>query len=287
MAESAIGFSPGHISGYFRRCDGDSPETTGSCGGGIVIDKGVHAEVTPADTTAVSVYIEHNPGEKTCIAHSSPPIEYALKNLGVTASVKTVTSLPPGAGFGLSAAALLATLAAANALFDTHLTDDAIIRLAHKSELQYQTGLGDVVACTGGGIVCRMHPGITSDITRMNGHGVCLSALSFGGLNTAGVITSPVQMARVKEAYTAECAKSPEDFFRIARRFAEKSGLVPDEIRPILQACDENGIPASMTMLGKGVFALGDISFSVLSEFGIPLKLHVAEEGFRLIDVIK
>ncbi len=287
MAESALGFSPGHISGYFRRFDGESPETTGSCGGGIVIDKGVHAIVTPADTTAVSVCIEHHPGEETCIGHSSPPIEYALKNLGVTAAVKTVTSLPPGAGFGLSAAALLATLAAANALFDTRLTDDAIARLAHLSELQYQTGLGDVAASTGGGIVCRMEPGITSRITRMKGEGVRISALSLGELHTADVITSPVQMARVKEAYTAECAKNPEDFFRISRLFAEKSGLVPDEIRPILQACDEKGIPASMTMLGKGVFALGDKSFSVLSEFGTPLSLHVAEEGFRLIDVIK
>ena len=93
-------------------------------------------------------------------------------------------------------------------------------------------------------------------------------------------------MARVREAYTTECAESPEEFFRTARTFAEKSGMIPDEIRPILQACDDNGIPASMTMLGKGVFALGDISFSVLSEYGIPLSLHVAEEGFRLIDVI-
>lgn len=286
MAKSAIGFSPGHISGYFRRYDGTSPETTGSCGGGIVIDKGVYAVVTPADETTVSVNVAIHPDEDACIAHTSPPIEYALRELGVTAAVKTVTTLPPGAGFGLSAAALLATLVAANALFKTDLTDDGIARLAHLSELRYQTGLGDVAACTGGGIVCRRHPGITSDITRMNGDGVNISALSFGGLNTADVITSPVQMARVTEAYTAGCAQSPEDFFRISRTFAEKSGLIPDEIRPILQACDDNGIPASMTMLGKGVFALGDLSFSILSEFEIPLKLHVADEGFRLIDVI-
>ncbi|KAF1078365.1 pantoate kinase [Methanogenium sp. MK-MG] len=286
MAASAIGFSPGHISGYFRRVDGDSPDSTGSCGGGIVIDKGVYATVTPSDRTSVSVCLERSPGDETCIAHTSPPIEYALKRLGVTAAVKTVTSLPPGAGFGLSAAALLATLAAANALFDTHLTDDAIARLAHLSELQYQTGLGDVAACTGGGIVCRMQPGITPDITRMNGDGVCISALSFGELHTADVITSPADMARVTEAYTAECAGSPEDLFRISRLFAERSGLVPDEIRPVLQACDDNGIPASMTMLGKGVFALGNKAFSVLSEFGIPLELHVAAEGFRLIEVI-
>ncbi|WFN35299.1 GHMP kinase [Methanogenium sp. S4BF] len=286
MAQSAVGFSPGHISGYFRRVDGESPELTGSCGGGIVIDKGVHALVTPAEKTSVSVHVARSPDEDTCIAHTSPPVEYALQRLGVSAAVKTVTTLPPGAGFGLSAAALLATLAAANALFETGLSEEALARIAHESELEYQTGLGDVAACTGGGIVCRMHPGITPDIIRMKGEGVRISALSFGELHTADVITSPVQMARVQEAYTPECAKSPEDFFRISRRFAEKSGLVSDEIRPVLEACDDHGIPASMTMLGKGVFALGDKSFSVLSEFGIPVDLQVAEQGFRLIEVI-
>lgn len=285
MAESAVGFSPGHISGYFRRVDGDSMESTGSCGGGIVIDKGVYAVVAPARETTVSVNVLQSADVDTCIADTSPPIEYALEKLGVTAAVKTITSLPPGAGFGLSASALLATLAAANAVFDTGLTDDAIARLAHTSELQYQTGLGDVAACTGGGIVCRREPGIVSSITRMDGCGLTLSALSFGGLSTADVITSPAQMARVREAYSAECAENPEDFFRISRRFAEKSGLIPDEIRPILDACDKQGIPASMTMLGKGVFALGDKSLPVLSEFGIPIELHVAEKGFRLIEV--
>ena len=285
MAAFAIGFCPGHISGYFRRCDGETPETTGSCGGGIVVDKGVFAEVRPARETTVAVNVAESADRDTCIAHSSPPIEYALEQLGVTAAVKTITTLPPGAGFGLSAAALLATLVAANAVFETGLADDAIARLAHCSELHYQTGLGDVAACTGGGIVCRQEPGISAPITRMDGHGVTLSALSFGGLSTADVITSPAQMARVTGAYSAECAKSPEEFFRISRRFAEKSGLIPDEIRPILNACDERGIPASMTMLGKGVFALGDKSFSVLSEFGIPQRLHVADGGFRLIEV--
>ncbi|GAB7015823.1 pantoate kinase [Methanogenium cariaci] len=266
--------------------DGDTPENTGSCGGGIVIDKGVYATVTPADRTSVSVCLEHRPGEEISIGHTSPPIEYALKKLGVTAAVKTVTSLPPGAGFGLSAAALLATLAATNALFDLHHTDVALARLAHLSELHSRTGLGDVAACTGGGIVCRTQPGITPAITRMHGESIHIAALSLGALSTADVITSPNEMARVTEAYPPGCAESPEDFFRISRAFAEKSGLIPDEIRPALQACEANGIPASMTMLGKGVFALGNKAFPVLSEFGTPLELHVAAKGFRLIEVI-
>ncbi|NLO78627.1 MAG: GHMP kinase, partial [Methanomicrobiales archaeon] len=141
MAASAVGFSPGHISGYFRRFDGESPASTGSCGGGIVIDKGVHAWVKPADETSVAVHLACSADKDTCIARTSPLVEYALEKLGVTAEVKTLTSLPLGAGFGLSAAALLSTLVASNALFDTGLSDAEIARIAHEAELHFQTGL--------------------------------------------------------------------------------------------------------------------------------------------------
>ena len=48
-------FCPGHISGYFRRIEGESVAATGSIGAGIVISEGVTATVTPADSTSVSV----------------------------------------------------------------------------------------------------------------------------------------------------------------------------------------------------------------------------------------
>ncbi|NLO76960.1 MAG: GHMP kinase, partial [Methanomicrobiales archaeon] len=89
MAESAVGFSPGHISGYFRRFDGESPDSTGSCGGGIVIDKGVHAWVRPAEKTSVEVHRACTADEDTRVACTSPLVEYALHQMGVTAEVKT------------------------------------------------------------------------------------------------------------------------------------------------------------------------------------------------------
>jgi pantoate kinase len=48
MSEAACAFSPGHISGYFKRIDGQSPAATGSIGAGIVISEGVLSRVEPA-----------------------------------------------------------------------------------------------------------------------------------------------------------------------------------------------------------------------------------------------
>ena len=54
-------------------------------------------------------------------SRTSPPLEYVLEKLGVTVSVTTECHLPIGAGFGLSAAALLATLTAVNRCHDLGL----------------------------------------------------------------------------------------------------------------------------------------------------------------------
>src|SRR5512145_2958844 len=107
-------FCPGHISGYFRRVQGASAANTGSIGAGIVISEGVTATVTLADSTTVMVNRKDSSGDIHTVSPSSPPVEYVLNRLGVTASVSTVCTLPIGAGFGLSAAALLATLTAVN-----------------------------------------------------------------------------------------------------------------------------------------------------------------------------
>ena len=76
-----------------------------------------------------------------------------MEHLNLTASVVTECTLPIGAGFGLSAAALLATLTALNHLFDRGMNAEEIAQYAHAAEVTHQTGLGDVAACQGGGRV--------------------------------------------------------------------------------------------------------------------------------------
>ncbi|MDD3857309.1 MAG: pantoate kinase [Methanoculleus sp.] len=278
MVRTAIAFSPGHISGYFKRVEGAGPEKTGSVGAGVVISEGVRSTVEPARETSVRVIRQGH------ASAGSPPVEYALERLGVAARVTTECRLPIGAGFGLSAAALLATLTAVNHLFDLDLSENEVAARAHEAEVLHRTGLGDVAASRSGGVVCRKGPGIHAEITRIYPQEP-LYAVSLGPLPTASVLSSAEAMERIAAAFPDRCPRDLPDFCRLSRGFAEKSGLIAPEVRRVFEACDAAGVPASMTMLGNGVFACGETAEQVLSPFGEVYTLRVARNGAYLIEV--
>jgi pantoate kinase len=283
MVDSAVAFCPGHISGYFRRVKGTSVQTTGSIGAGIVISAGVEATAVPADQPQVQVREVNRAGFCSTVLTASPPIAYVMDRLGVTAAVTTVCTLPIGAGFGLSAAALLSATAALNALYDLGLSTHQVTALAHEAEIVHQTGLGDVAACQGGGLVCREGPGPDGTIARLHDPMAgSLCAVTFGPLPTPAVLQSGPAMAAVEAAFPARCPDSLVDFFHLSRQFAERSGLITPEVRHALSLCDRAGVPASMTMLGNGVFALGDSAVEVLLAVGEPFHLEIASGGFSI-----
>ena len=278
-------FCPGHISGYFRRVEGESVAATGSIGAGIVLTEGVMATVTPADSTSVSVNRKDESGNLVHYSPASPPLEYILGKLGVTVSVTTECRLPIGAGFGLSAAALLATLTAVNRSNSLGLTPHDIAALAHEAEVVHLTGLGDVAACQGGGRVVRSGPGIDAAITRYFDLPEPLYAVSFGPISTPSVLGSREQMERVTAAFPPRPPKDAVDFFKISRQFAEKSGLLTREAGAVIRRCADNNIPAGMTMLGNGVFAYGHKARDILSASGDVYAFTVAREGARVVGV--
>jgi pantoate kinase len=286
MKESTVtAFCPGHISGYFRRIEGKSIAATGSIGAGIVISEGVKATVSPANATSVTVYQRDGSGTRVLCSPASPPLEYVLGKLGVTASVMTECRLPIGAGFGLSAAALLATLTAVNRSKNLGLTRHDIAALAHEAEVVHRTGLGDVAACQSGGRVVREGPGIDGAVTRYFDLPEPLYAVSFGPISTPSVLGSQEQMDRVTAAFPPGPPGDAEDFFRISRQFAEKSGLLTKEAGAVIRRCADHGVPASMTMLGNGVFACGHKAREILSASGVVYAFSVATEGTRIVGV--
>ncbi len=124
---TVIAFSPGHISGYFRRIEGETPATTGSIGAGIVISEGVTATVEPSETTTVVDPAKRSNGNTILGTGSgSPLLTDVMEQFDVTPSIVTECLLPIGAGFGLSAAALLATLTAVNRLYDLEMDPEEI-----------------------------------------------------------------------------------------------------------------------------------------------------------------
>ena len=283
MERTAVAFAPGHISGYFRRVDGGTPAATGSCGAGCVIDLGVCATVTEAATTTVTITDTLPEGDRI-IRYGSALIEEMLESLGVGARVETVAGMPIGAGFGMSAAAILATLTATNAVFALGMSPEDIASMAHAAEVSHNTGLGDVAAEAGGGVVIRNGPGLAGVSRRMFPDTV-IWAVTFGSIFTPDVIGSPEQMQRVTAAFPAGEPRTVAEFLQASRQFAEASGLIPAELRPVLNACDQAGVPASMTMLGRGVFAAGPAAGPVLCRFGAAVPLKIYPAGPVLLEV--
>jgi pantoate kinase len=284
MERTVVGFCPGHISGYFLPFRTADPATSGSAGAGIVISEGVLAQVRAADQPSVFVNINGWDNRILDVHAGSPPIEYAMNRLGVSAAVTTSCRLPIGAGYGLSAAALLATVVALNELHNLGLTPEECAAAAHEAEIENRTGLGDVAACQGGGRDCRTGPGISAPIRRDFDLTEPLAAVTFGPLSSPGILGDPAAMEQVKAAYPGKCPKDARDLFRLSRMFAERSGLITPQVRIALGTCDRAGVPASMTMLGNGVFAYGNEAPAILSQFGRVYLLHVATSGVHLVE---
>lgn len=282
MVERTLAWSPGHISGYFRRCAGPDLAATGSIGGGIVIAEGVTVEAVRSDTPCVRVMVASPDGRKTT-AEGSPPVEYLMDRLRAPAALTTRSTLPIGAGFGLSAAALLASGAALSALHGLELTRDEVAAAAHEAEIRFRTGLGDVAAAQGGGVVVRRGPGVGAEILRFPSDDPVYAVL-FGPIPTPGVLDSDDAMARVRAAFPAAEPRNLAELMRASRSFADASGLVTERVGAALAACDDAGVPASMTMLGDGVFAMGPAAEDTLTPFGRVRRLHIAAGGFRLLE---
>lgn len=269
MGRCVVAFAPGHISGFFKRVDGNSLSDTGSLGAGIVIGKGVKVSMRPAKKTAISVK-----GNVTDTAFLTD----AVNALGITAEVFAEAELPIGAGFGMSAAGLLAAATAANRLFDLKMSSHDIVSFAHSFEVEHGTGLGDAAASAAGGIDIRTAPGVDGVSKRLESDET-IYAVSLGELATPGIIRSPKIMQQVHDAYPEKTPETLEELFSASRSFAEKSGLVTEKVRMLLDACDAEGVTASMTMLGEGVFAAGARAPAVLSRFGCVYSFPVSKTG--------
>lgn len=283
MPGSVTTFCPGHISGYFKPVLGDGPRNTGSLGAGMVIDEGVRVAVEESDQTEVIVEREDRSGRVLERCLGSPPLEDLLVRMEVTAKVRTLCRLPIGSGFGLSAAALTASAVAVNLLYDLRHSREDCVEFAHECEILHHTGLGDVAACQGGGRDCRKGAGIHAEIERCFDLAEPVFAVTFCSLPSPSILASGEFLGRIEKAFPGECPKTPEDFFLLSRDFSERSGLVTQQVREGLSACDRRGVPASMTMLGNGIFAYGNRSEEILKRFGETFELHLATSGVRIV----
>jgi pantoate kinase len=275
---SVTAFCPGHISGYFLPSIHEDPIYSGSIGAGLVISEGVRVVVKKNAVSSVEIFQTDRMGMPVRIADSSPIIMDLLDQMNLTAGIQTCCHLPISSGYGLSAAALLGSVHGLNSLYKIGMNNRECAMIAHQIEVKHRTGLGDVAACQGGGFVVRLTPGPDGDIHRMMDMQM-IYALTINPLKTPSILKSPEWMKHITKAFPKSIPGTLDEFMILSRRFAEDTGLISEEVRTVLTACDAHDIPASMTMLGGGVFAIGKKAELVLKKFGDIFKFTLSPGG--------
>ncbi len=294
MLNKTKAFSPAGISSFFQICDREpngkpitDPELIGSRGGGFALCKGVFTEVSTAmsDKNRVEVFINEKfaPEAETTKTVINMLLENVQENYKVT--VKHCVEVPIGAGFGSSAAGALGTALALSKKLSINLTYNQLGRIAHVAEVKCQTGLGTVGGLMLGGCVLVVEPGapeyalfdripISQDYEIVAG--------VFAPRLTTNFLKSKEKEALINEMGQKTMKKiltnpSLENFLRSCREFAEKTGLVTERVRKLIEAAEEAGaIGAAQNMLGEAVHALvkPDKAENVLQVF----KKHLPQE---------
>jgi len=280
-------YSPSHITGIFAICDDRNPLYKGSIGCGIVLEAGCVTEVS-VDDTRPGIEVEIEGAEE----REASTTEYVCRHMAGEYPIRVSSrfEVPIGAGFGASGAGALSTALALNARLSLGMTLNEVAQIAHLAEVENNTGLGDVIAETYGGVVIRKKPGPPGigmvDKIILPPEEVKISYVTFGVKATREILRDASIIRSVNEAGRAalkELLKKPDldTFMRAARDFSLQTGLMSEQCRDAIEAVEAEGKVASVAMLGDTVFVPGDSE--ALREFGEVRQSRISYSGARII----
>ena len=284
-------YSPSHITGIFAICDDRNPLYKGSIGCGIVLEAGCVTEVSVDDMRpGIRIEIEGVEGGEASTT------EYVCRRMAGEYPIRVSSrfEVPIGAGFGASGAGALSTALALNARLSLGMTLNEVAQIAHLAEVENNTGLGDVIAETYGGVVIRKKPGPPGigmvDKIILPPEEVKISYVTFGVKATREILRDASIIRSVNEAGRAalkELLKKPDldTFMRAARDFSLQTGLMSERCRDAIEAVEAEGKVASVAMLGETVFVPGDSE--ALREFGEVRQSRISYSGARIIHSYK
>ncbi len=281
-------FSPSHITGFFEICDNKNSLYKGSVGGGIVLEAGCVTEVSLSEELSQKeTKIEIN-GVEAEANTSKYVVESLAGKYKVGVIVSTVFDVPVGAGFGASGAGALSTAIALNALLSLDMTPNEVAQIAHLAEVENNTGLGDIIAETYGGVVIRKRPGPPGIgiIDRIPHRRAKISYVVFRKRSTKAVLLDDSMKRGINEAgreAMKEIIRKPnlDNFMLVSRKFSLRSGIISDKCRDAIEAVEAEGKVASAAMIGDTVFVVGNSE--ALKEFGEVKGSRITDVGARVI----
>ncbi|MGQ0798435.1 MAG: GHMP family kinase ATP-binding protein, partial [Methanobacteriota archaeon] len=194
-------------------------------------------------------------------------------------------------GFGVSAAAALSTILALDDALGVGRPRDELVTAAHVTEIECQTGLGDVVPASLGGMDLRLAPGApgAADVRTHEIWEDILLAVIGSQISTRAVLRDPSKVTAINRSggrCIEEFAREPtlDRLFDLGNRFAEETGLASRAVLEVSRAARMFG-RASMAMLGNSVFAAGNRTHltSLFLKFGTLLRCEVDNRGARVL----
>jgi pantoate kinase len=253
-----MSFVPGHLSLTFSIWPNKDPLAMGSIGMGVVLPQGVHCAVVKeqSDIDKNTIIREGNEVEDPVTSRAIELLGFS--NKGLTIYIRH--DLPLGSGFGISGATALA------ACLELEKDLDLCVKAAHQAEIEFKTGLGDVIAIatslknhTSPCIVVRHEPGYggkTDFYPIEEKFIVCISGL---GRDTSAIISDNEWVKIINSAalgiqFNKITIRSA---IKAGRLFTEKSGLINKNLSEIF---DNTPIGAVSTVahLGTSIIAISD-----------------------------
>ena len=285
--KSARAYAPASITGFFAIHEHRDPLQKGSFGCGLVLESGCVTEVAHVPTRAAESRILINGRAEEALT-----TRYVLDRLAASAPVNVSTSfdVPIGCGFGASAAGALSTALALNELLALNMTLNELAQIAHCAEVANNTGLGDVIAETCGGVVIRRKPGAPGIgvIDRIPHRSEQVSYVSFGVKLTKSVLAEGGEATKRrindagKVALQAVLRKPTlETLMHASREFALQIELISTTCKDAIEAVAAEGKVASVAMLGETVFVIGESD--ALREFGAVKTSRLSHAGAHLL----
>src|SRR2546427_7924203 len=158
MVSESEAFCPGHVTAFFEVVEDPDPGKKGSRGAGLCLDLGVHTVARVRDEARSSIDVIVN-GRRQKAEVTQRVAQRVLGDRSCEVKILSETNLPVSQGFGVSAAAALSTALALDDALGSQVPPDELVPIAHETEVECGTGLGDVVPASLGGMDLRLKPG--------------------------------------------------------------------------------------------------------------------------------
>jgi pantoate kinase len=290
MVSEGEAFCPGHVTAFFEVVDDPDPRSKGSRGAGLSLNLGVQtrARVREAPRQSIDILVNER-RQKAEVTRRV--VEKLAGDRSLEIKILSDTPLPVSQGFGVSAAAALSTALALNEALGERMPREELVAIAHETEVECGTGLGDVVPASLGGMDLRLRPGAPgrADVRRIPVKADILLAVLGPEIPTKGVLQDPAKIAAINRAggpLVDEFSRNPtlERLFELGNRFSEETGLASRTVLEVIRASRMFG-RATMAMLGNSIFATGnsDQLATLYRRFGTLQRCEVDNEGARVV----